>query len=338
MTAVEVKRCVETIVERLADSSTPTRTQVERGVILPILQALGWDVFDTRAVQSGFPVGGAHVDLALCDEEARPQLFLEIHGSRFDPAIVPGVLSRARRADVSLVVLTNGHAWRLFLAETEADSAVPVFELNLSGSEVAVCAAMLDRYLRRHGILTGESLKDALASNALPAAWRGLVAQKDSLLVQLLADEVRDRVGVKPADAAVVGFLRRLVSVEPVRPVAARRKAKRKRNRQAIVTLLGQRSAFAHRTEAIVWLLTELHRRDPAFLQRLSKHPTLAKGVPRLAKSPAALSSRRHASLPDGWFLNLYSDTGQKEQQARAAAEVAGLKFGTDVVVDFRSP
>ncbi len=339
MTAVEVKRCVETIVERLADSPTPTRAQVERGVVLPILQALGWDVFDTRAVQSGFPVGGAHFDLALCDAEARPQLFLDIQGSRFDPGIVPGVLSRARRAGVSLVVLTNGRAWRLFLAE--ADSAVPVFDFELNETELTESAAMLGRYLGQHRVLNGESVKDAIGGNALPSAWGALVSKADSLLVELLADEVHDRVGVRPDDRAVMTFLRELTDSLPTTPAPPSRTPPP--TGSATLELWGERSGFKFVKDALVFLLTELSKTNEMFLERCSHHPVFASKKRRhLAQSPEELFPTRpdlrnhHACLPGGWFLNTNTSTAQKNRQARAAVEVAGLKFGIDVVVDFR--
>ncbi len=49
--------------------SAPGRHAIERGVVLPVLQALGWDVFDTREVVPRFKVGRASADLAL----ARPR-------------------------------------------------------------------------------------------------------------------------------------------------------------------------------------------------------------------------------------------------------------------------
>ncbi len=334
-----VKRCLETVVARLADQPTPNRADVERGVILPILQALGWNVFDTNAVKSRFPGGGANVDLALCDAQARPQLFLDIHGSRFDPAIVPGVLSRARRAGVSLVVLSNGRWWRLFLGEAEADSAIPVFELDLNEAGADESAATLCRHLGRDRVLNGASVKDALCGNALPAAWRALVSRADSLLVELLADEVHDRVGVRPDDRAVKAFFARgPIGQSPAPrppPTAAR----------ATVVLRGERRQFPFVKDAVVYLLTELAKADGMFLERCSRDPVFAgKKVRHLARSPEELFPTRpdlrkcHERLPGSWFLNTKTSTTKKEQEARAAAEVAGLKFGTDVMVHFRSP
>ena len=337
-----LERCLETVVERL-DESMPDPADIEKGVVLPILQSLGWDVFNPKAVKSRVPVSGANFDLALCGGDVRPQPFLEIHGSRFDPGIVPGLLSRARRAGVSLVFLTNGPKWRLDVAEADADSAVPVFELNLSKDDMPECAATLCLFLGRRSVLSGESEKAAIGRNALPAAWRALVSQDDSFLVELLADEVRDRVGVRPDDRAVRTFLRELTDLPrpqptPPRPVRA------PGNVRATVELRGARCDFSTVKDALVFLLTKLSKKDGTFLERCSHHPVFATRKSRgLARSveelfPTQLQLRKyHARLPGGWFLNTNTNTPKKKQQACAAAEVAGLKLGNDVIVDFRS-
>ena len=131
------------------------------GTVLPILQALAWDVFDADTVR----YDEANFAVALRDGQARPQLFLEIHGARFDSGTVPGLLSRARRAGVSLVVLTNGPAWRLYVAEAEADSASRVFKLDPCRTESSESAATLCRYLGRHRVLNGAAAKDAIGAN-----------------------------------------------------------------------------------------------------------------------------------------------------------------------------
>ena len=338
-----VKRCLETVVDRLAEEPTPSRANVERGIILPILQALGWDVFDTNAVQSRFPAGGANFDLALCDGQGQPQLFLDIHGSRFDPGIVPGLLSRARRVGVGLVVLTNGAAWRLFLAETDVGSADPVFEFDPNEAEMSEFAPTLCRYLERQRVLSGASVKDAIGRNALPAAWRALVSQDDSLLVELLADEAQDRVGVRPDDRAVKTFLRELThSPRPEPPPPG---PPPPRNVRATVELRGVRRDFPFVKNALVFLLTKLSETDGMFLERCSRDPVFAtKRSRHLARSPEDLFPtqphlrKHHARLPGGWFLNTNTNTTKKEQEARAAADVAGLKFGTELIVHFRSP
>ena len=333
-----LERCLETVAERL-DESMPDPADIEKGVVLPILQSLGWDVFNPKAVKSSISVSGANFDLALCGGDVRPQLFLKIHGSRFDPGMVPGLLSRARRAGVSLVVLTNGPAWRLFLAEADADSAVPVFELNLSKADIAESAATLCRYLERHRVLSGASARDAIGVNALPAAWRALVSQDDGLLFELLADEVQDRVGVRPDDRAVKTFLRELTDSPPPPPPPPPGPVR------AIVELRGVRRGFTIVKDALVFLLTELSKTDGTFLERCSHHQVFATKKSRhLARSVEELFPTRpdlrkhHARLPGGWVLNTNTNTPKKEQEARAAAAVAGLKFGTDVIVDFRSP
>ena len=58
-----LERCLETVVERL-DESMPDPADIEKGVVLPILQSLGWDVFNPKAVKSRIRVSGANLSSA----------------------------------------------------------------------------------------------------------------------------------------------------------------------------------------------------------------------------------------------------------------------------------
>lgn len=93
-----------------------------------------------------------------------------------------------------------------------------------------------------------------------------------------------------------------------------------------------------------MFLLTELSKTDAMLLERCSRDPVFATKKSRhLARSLEELFPTRphlrkhHVRLPGGWFLNTNTNTPKKKQEARAAAKVAGLKFGIDVIVDFRS-
>ena len=161
--------------------------------------------------------------------------------------------------------------------------------------------------------------------------------------MELLADEVHDRVGVRPDDRAVKTFLRELTGSLPTSPTPPTPPSPTGR---ATVEVRGERRDFTFVKDALVFLLTELSKTDGTFLERCSRDPVFARGkkARQLARSPEELFPTRpdrrkyHARLPGGWFLNTNTNTSKKEQEARAAAEVAGLKFGTDVIVDFRSP
>ena len=51
---------------------------VSQGVVLPILNALGWPVFNTAVVTPEFSLEGRRVDFALCHPENQPAVFVEV--------------------------------------------------------------------------------------------------------------------------------------------------------------------------------------------------------------------------------------------------------------------
>lgn len=354
-----LQRRIAEVVARFEGRSAPRSADVRNGAVLPLLQAMGWDVFDTREVRPSVQVGPGSVDFALGASGGPARVFIEIRGHRLDPARLSDALRRARRAEVGLVVLTNGLIWRLSQTETDGEADGPVFELDLGDPDTATSATTLRLYLERQAVLSGEALRRAIGAGALVRAWRALVDRGDDLLVELLADEVRDRVGVRPDDGAIEAFLRELVVPStnlplPSAPPAhlpkgpgkpAAESPPRRRRSRVTVTLHGQSEEFGTFKDALVFLLAQLDARAEGFLESCSRDARFRTRTRcYLARSPEAIYptnpdlAEHHVHLDDGWFLGTNSNNAQKMDQARAACEVAGLRFGTDVTVDLYSP
>lgn len=89
-------------------------------------------------------------------------------------------------------------------------------------------------------------------------------------------------------------------------------------------------------------MLRELAAADSSFLQRCAQHPD-ARGRKRtyIARTPDELYPDRpdlrehHAMLPGGWLVSTNLNNVLKKSNITMAAEVAGLEFGKDIVVDF---
>ena len=106
--------------------------------------------------------------------------------------------------------------------------------------------------------------------------------------------------------------------------------------------IIGSREfEYRNAKEAMVLVLRELQRRDPNFLPRLSQHPKCRGRTRRfIAQSPEELyPDPRHQnmneSLPGGWFVATDNGSAQKKEFIEIASEVAGLKFGRDIVIDW---
>jgi hypothetical protein len=106
--------------------------------------------------------------------------------------------------------------------------------------------------------------------------------------------------------------------------------------------LLGKAYSYHNAKDAMVIVLRELAKTDSSFLERCSQHPD-AQGRKRryIARTPEELYPDREDlremrdSLPGGWLVATNLNNVLKKTIIRLASEVAGLKFGKDLVVEF---
>jgi hypothetical protein len=184
-----------------------------------------------------------------------------------------------------------------------------------------------------------------------------LVEKGDELLVELLAGAVESKVRVRPDDGDVAEFLAvlgRLPVVEvprgnamqssgfPAAPHSTTHRPVGESSRSGKLVLLGKAYSYHNTKDAMVIVLRELAKTDPSFLDRCSQHPD-AQGRKRryIARTAEELYPDRpdlrecSESLPGGWLVATNLNNMLKKTIIRLAAEVAGLSFGKDVVVEF---
>jgi negative regulator of replication initiation len=94
--------------------------------------------------------------------------------------------------------------------------------------------------------------------------------------------------------------------------------------------------------DAYLLLVRLLARRDAAFLPALAKLTTRNRRIVSKESTSLYLKSphlaKEHAhKLVDDWYIDGNLSQEQVETRIKLACDVAGLKFGTDVVLDFPS-
>ena len=106
-----MKTRLKEVIERVrSDKTIPAldEANVKQGVILRILNALGWDTFDIEEVRPEHSVGSRRVDYVL-RPDGRNKVFLEAKRPNEDLSNhAPQLLDYSFREGVSLAVLTNG--------------------------------------------------------------------------------------------------------------------------------------------------------------------------------------------------------------------------------------
>lgn len=364
---MSLETTLDDIVIRLRQGRFLNEQSISQGIVLRVLQELGWNTWDTTVVWPEFQTGEGRVDFALCHPPSKPADFIEVKQPGKAEDSVRQVFEYSFHAGVPFVTLTDGRTWSFYLpGEQGSYEDRRVYKLDLYERSSAEAAEILRRYLECSRVQSGEALETARkeyrsrnrrsqAKAAIPEAWRELVEKGDEDLVDLVAGAVESKIGVRPDNDEVAEFLAGLgkpIIVETARretpqstkvdarPTASTPNGESTRRGKLIV--LGKSHNYQNAKDAMVIVLRELAKGNPTFLERCSQHPD-AQGRKRryIARTPEELYPDREdlremrETLPDGWFVATNLNNVLKKTIIRLAAEVAGLSFGKDVVVEF---
>ena len=296
---------------------------VSQGIVLRLLQALGWPTYDTQVVCPEFSLSGRRVDYALCHPSNKPVAFIEVKQIGQSDGAERQLFEYAFHVGVPLAILTDGQEWNFFLPAEQGDyTERRVYKLDMVERDVAESVTRLERYLSYAQVSSGaaiaaarEDYKNVSRSrqmlSTLPEAWAKLVAEEDELLLELLADKVENLCGFKPDVDTVARFLRENVGLRgsqqataqgtrtplPVPPApAASQKAKPMTAAPSDARLGGVGYTFEGRftpcrngREVLIAVFEALATRDPTFLERFAARPKHGRTRRHLARSPDEL-------------------------------------------------
>ena len=112
-------------------------------------------------------------------------------------------------------------------------------------------------------------------------------------------------------------------------------------SRSGKLVILGEPFGYVDAKDAMVIVFKELERRQPGFCQRFHNDPRNHGRTRRIiAQNPRDLYdlehlAKNHERIDDNWVIGTNNSNLQKEKIITIAAEVAGLKFGSDIIVNF---
>ena len=217
---------IDDIRDKLEDGGFSNEASVSQGVVLRLLQALDWPVFNARVVRPEYTVKGRRVDFALCHpEELKPLVFMEIKDVGKIEGAEEQLFSYAFHEGVPIAVLTDGREWRFFHPAGEGnyrDRRVHKLDIVKDPSEeIAPC---LDRYLRYESVCEREAIEaikedyrnlvlQRQIAKRLPEAWQKLVAE-EGVLFDAMSDKIESLCRHKPTKELVRGFLRSLKTTQ----------------------------------------------------------------------------------------------------------------------------
>lgn len=183
-----------------------TESDTIRVLILPLLEALGWDLQDVEEVRSEYRHTAADnpVDYALF-LQSTPALFVEAKAlgvSLDDRKPLLQTLNYANAAGVDWCVLTNGAEWRVYKVHAPVAAEEKLFLTALVDNPSAELGAIASKL----SLLSRERMQ-ARAIDALWTEWR-VDRQVEAILDAITDDEAFVRLVAKRADGLTVSEVR----------------------------------------------------------------------------------------------------------------------------------
>ncbi len=344
------------IIESLRQGRYINEAAVSQGIVLPILDALGWPVFDTGSVAPEYSLEGRRVDFALLDANRRPRAFIEVKRPGQAEGADRQLFEYAFHSGVPLAILTDGQEWGIYLpAEEGTYDERRVYKLDLLAREINISTERLSRYLLCADVLSGSALEAArtdyrdaarirLIQKALPTAWNRLLREPDELLLELLADTTEDICGYKPSLDDCARFITSpqqpsLPSQSPTAAASPRPIRVSTKSGPLSFTMNGQTVQARSAREIMQEILKRLADRDPTFLIRFAsrKHGRKRKYIAQdrfeLYQDRPDLAETHSVEFVPGWWLGTNYSKDNIEDIIMLACEVAGMKYGIDIEI-----
>jgi len=208
------------VCEKLRQKKFVSEENVKQEIVEQALFSLGWNVFDVSIVAREFAMENRRVDYALFHPPKKPLIFIEVKNVGLSGGADRQLFEYAFHLGVPMAILTDGREWSFYLpAQQGRYDERRVYKLDLLERSIEEAAYRLERYLSYNSICSGQALKNAQSDYenvtrdrdiqaTLPKAWIALLQDKDSLVLELLADKVEDLCGYKPNVAICETFLK----------------------------------------------------------------------------------------------------------------------------------
>ena len=312
-------------IRSITSISSLDEANVKMGVILPVLQALGWNPFDIEEVKPEHSVGGGNVDYSLrLDGDDR--VFVEVKRPRENLKVHQEQLLRYAFAQgVPIAVLTNGLDWWFYLPSgggTWEERRFSVIELH--NPDVSQAVDGLIDFLSKENVRSGFAVgyaegilgklwQDKRIEEALPRAWDQLVTDPDNQLLAMLNQKVMELCGFEASLDQIKRFLVNLpkpvptprILTSPLTPsqpsvqgLGDQRTHKHGKTSPVSFTFCGERVEVKYWSHVLVRLGEAVYKRHGG---DFSKVHTLGSWHPVGQSSP---NNRPKPIADSGWIVN----------------------------------
>gem|GEM_PF-3456342 len=188
--------------------------QINQSILLQIISALQWNIFDPKEVQLGYPVGQSLMDFALLDRGAAVVLINTLRQGVKLQSQIEDLKRNGRRSGAKRVVLTNGISWWIIEPVSRGRwEHTTIHTMNLYDQRVEEVQSRFWQLLSKKQVLGGKDEKESAMSRKvedLSEAWITILRTPDMRLVELVADTVEKHYGYRPDYSEVIRFIETL--------------------------------------------------------------------------------------------------------------------------------
>ena len=346
---------------------------IETGVVLRILNELGWPVFEPEVVARQVSVRMITPDstyrvpdFVLQREPGKPLVIVEVKsaGGNLSGGEYQ-LFEQCFHAGVGFAVLTNGQEWRFYLPmRTGSVDDRMAYKIDLLAQDDEECCTRLERYLSKQNVFAGQHSENALGDlddatrlseiqRVFPQALVEILTDPDDALIELISEKVSYLCGFAPDQDACSDFLSQcnvspnaVPAVSPAsRPVPTPQTGPDQPSPLDTpgFVLHGQAYEYQHNTHVMVGLLNVLETLNPGFLERFAsrkhgyRNRFLAQDKYDLYPTDRQRCERMSAELEfRGWFAATNQGKPGIERCAKIACEVLGIRFGADLTIHLR--
>lgn len=353
---------IEEIRDRLTRGDFANEAQISQGVVMRLLNTLGWDIWDLKVVISEFPIKRRKVDYALCHPPGKPSVLVEVKDvGKANAKGEEQLFDYCFKQGVPLAVLTDGRSWGFFFPAGQGSYQERRFAMvDLVNDDAAEGAKRISRYLAFETVRSGEAHRRAHddyyafrqqseAAANFETVWADLLREPPEILKDWFCKEVERTSGVRPDLRRVEEFIRGQgskssprhsqrvktseVSTEPTRL------SKDRQGKVFSLTFREQTDRFRNGKELLAGIFERLLQEDAGFYEKLEPdlkgrtRQYLARDKHALYPDNPKLVETQSTPLSNGWWLGTNSSNALKRDQIQIACKVAGIKFGKDLIV-----
>lgn len=215
---------ISDIQNKLKNNQYPNEQSISQGIVLRILQAIGWPVYDTQMVIPEYSIEGRRVDFALCYHSNKPIIFIEVK----QPGKILGadkqLFEYAFHSGIPFAIVTDGKEWHFYLpAEIGNYEERRVYKLDMIEREIQESSFRFQRYLDFKSVSSGDALDNARKDYKniskqrqtkanIPIAWDKLLEEKDEILIEIISEKVESLCGYRASGDQIIQFLSTLTT------------------------------------------------------------------------------------------------------------------------------